>query len=149
MTFELEKVTLLKKTVKKNRKRKARKTKPGTSPIQPVFVLSLAVQPHYGDVPGLVFLSLEAKMIERTKEQIMESLRSSLKQYGVRNKDGSEITDEQVLELCDLFSSGFTLLADEFRKITESVTVIFSSLGYNIDRIGLAVSDEERKKNEN
>lgn len=86
-------------------------------------------------------------MQTRTKEQLLETLKEGLRQYGVVNKDGTEITDDQVLELCDLFTTGFVHLANEFQKITESVTVIFSSLGSGINDLGLVVSDEERKKN--
>lgn len=87
-------------------------------------------------------------MQTRTSEQLLNVLKESLREYGIVNKSGEEITDEQVLELCDLFTTGFTLLVNEFQKIVESVTVIFNSIGVDVDRLGLVVSDEERKKNE-
>ena len=91
---------------------------------------------------------LKAISMRRTKNQILEQMRINLKQFGIRNSDNSELTDSQILELSEMFQTGFTLLCAEVMKMNDSVNTIISSIGAGVADLGL-VADEQNRSNGN
>lgn len=82
-----------------------------------------------------------------TKEMMLARLRESLRDYGIRHKTGRELTDGEILQVCDFFCTGFTLLADKFQSISDEVAIIFSTIGSSFNDLGLVVDEKNRKAN--
>ncbi len=81
------------------------------------------------------------------KEIMLVRLRESLRDYGIRHKSGRELTDGEILQVCDFFCTGFTLLADKFQSISDEVAIIFSTIGDSFNELGLLVDEKNRNVN--
>lgn len=81
------------------------------------------------------------------KEIMLARLRESLCDYGIRHKTGRELSDGEILQVCDFFCTGFTLLADKFQSISDEVSIIFSTIGDSFNELGLTVDEKNRNTN--
>lgn len=81
------------------------------------------------------------------KENEFKKLRENLSDYGIRHEEDRELTDVEILEVSEMFCTGFTLLANKVQELSDEMIVIFAGLGSKFNEMGLIVDEKNRKAN--
>jgi hypothetical protein len=76
-------------------------------------------------------------------------MRQNLKAYGIKHKTGRELSDEEILGVADKLCTGFVLMVNKVQELQEEMSLIFSVIGDEFEKIDLVIDETQKKKNMN